>query len=184
MAVPRSAPVMPLFCRKAGRSSAVWRAAWVTSLTLTLTGTSCKASSGLCQAKFSSRAACSAASGAGGGGASGPGSASGASSTRMASGAALSPWQGRKSVFAHSAPLSGWRSAAVSSQPDQLWKSCRASGPVMPALAYRAGALRAPAASFNGRVMNSASCARVRATYKMRISSLRVSVRMVWESAA
>ena len=49
MAVPRSAPVMPVFCKNAGRSSATGRAAWATALTLTLAGTFSSAARGLRQ---------------------------------------------------------------------------------------------------------------------------------------
>ena len=59
-----------------------------------------------------------------------------------------------------------------------------ASGPVASAAAQSAGSLREDAVFFSGTVISKASCARVSATYKTRISSLNVSVRMACASAA
>ena len=86
MAVPRSAPVMPDFCRNAGRSSSTGFAACATALTLTFAGTVSNAARGLCHAKLSRRRATVPASGFGGGGAAGVSSASGSGTKRMRSG--------------------------------------------------------------------------------------------------
>ena len=91
MAVPRSAPVMLVFCKNAGRSSATGRAAWATALTLTLAGTFSSASRGLRQAKLAFSISTTAGSAAGAGGAGGCSVSSGRGSTRMASGARCSP---------------------------------------------------------------------------------------------
>ena len=91
MAVPRSAPVMPVFCKNAGRSSATGRAAWATALTLTLAGTFSSAARGLRQAKLAFSISTTAGFAAGAGGAGGCSVSSGRGSTRMASGARCSP---------------------------------------------------------------------------------------------
>ena len=57
-------------------------------------------------------------------------------------------------------------------------------GPVASAAAQTAGVFSELAVFFSGTVIISASCARVSATYKTRISSLRVSVRIACASAA
>ena len=87
-------------------------------------------------------------------------------------------------MYSHSALLSGWSSAAVNIQPAQLVMLRMASGPVASAAAQSAGSLREDAVFFSGTVIIKASCARVSATYKTRISSLNVSVRMACASAA
>ena len=87
-------------------------------------------------------------------------------------------------MYPHSASLSGCSMAAVSIHPAQLPILRIDSLPVASAAAQRAGVFSALAAFFSGTVMMSASWARVSATYRTRISSLNVSVRMAWASAA
>ena len=146
MAVPRSAPVMPVFCKNAGRSSATGRAAWATALTLTLAGTFSSASRGLRQAKLAFSISTTAGSAAG---------RAVRAAVRSPPAGAARGWPAvrgaarnaaRKLVYSHSALLSGWSSAAVKIQPAQLVMLRMASGPVASAAAQSAGSLREDAA--------------------------------------
>ena len=183
MAVPRSAPVRPDFCINAGRSSATGLAAWVTALTLTLAGIVSSAARGLRHAKLCRSTRANSASGAAGSTCGCSVSASCPVYTRIVSGTRVGRVCGSIPVMSHSAWLSGCSSAAVISHAPQLLILCSISGVAASVWAQSAGSL-VPDAAAMGAVMISASCARVSATYKMRISSLTVSARMAWVSAA